>query len=85
MATARARLGDVYPPLRPSGGGKGSDRTSIGLMNSAAYPLTPPSVAPQPIVIDSDSVIIVGHTRWKAAQRLGLENQPVISTDLYPT
>ena len=34
-------------------GGKGSDRTSIGLMNTAAYRLTPPSVVPLPIVIDS--------------------------------
>jgi len=27
----------------------------------------------QPIVVDADGVIIVGHTRYKAAQRLGLE------------
>jgi ParB-like chromosome segregation protein Spo0J len=27
----------------------------------------------QPIVVDSDGVIIVGHTRWKAAQKLGLK------------
>ncbi len=26
----------------------------------------------QPIVVDTDSVIIVGHTRLKAAQKLGL-------------
>jgi len=31
----------------------------------------------QPIVVDDDSVIIVGHTRWKAAQKLGLEQVPV--------
>jgi ParB-like chromosome segregation protein Spo0J len=31
----------------------------------------------QPIVVDSDGVIIVGHTRWKAAQKLALEKVPV--------
>ncbi len=39
----------------------------------------------QPIVVDSDGVIICGHTRWKAAQRLGLEKVPVhVATDLSP-
>ena len=37
----------------------------------------------QPIVVDSDGVIIVGHTRWKAAQKLGLEKVPVhVAKDL---
>jgi len=31
----------------------------------------------QPIVVDESGVIIVGHTRWKAAQKLGLESVPV--------
>jgi DNA modification methylase len=31
----------------------------------------------QPIVLDEKGVIIVGHTRWKAAQKLGLETVPV--------
>lgn len=39
----------------------------------------------QPIVVDSDGVIICGHTRFKAAQRLGLEQVPVhVATDLTP-
>ena len=39
----------------------------------------------QPIVVDSEGVIIVGHTRWKAAQKLGLEKVPVhVATDLTP-
>ena len=39
----------------------------------------------QPIVVDDDGVIIVGHTRWKAAQKLGLEKVPVhVATDLTP-
>jgi DNA modification methylase len=37
----------------------------------------------QPIVVDVEGVIIVGHTRWKAAQKLGLETVPVhVATDL---
>ncbi len=31
----------------------------------------------QPIVVDGEGVIIVGHTRWKAARQLGLEKVPV--------
>ncbi len=37
----------------------------------------------QPIVVDSEGVIIVGHTRWKAALKLGLKEVPVhVATDL---
>jgi ParB-like chromosome segregation protein Spo0J len=37
----------------------------------------------QPIVVDKDGVIIVGHTRYKAAQKLGLEKVPVhVAADL---
>lgn len=32
----------------------------------------------QPIVVDTDGVIIVGHTRLKAAKKLGLKTVPVI-------
>jgi DNA modification methylase len=39
----------------------------------------------QPIVVDSDGVLIAGHTRLLAAQRLGLERVPVhVATDLTP-
>jgi DNA modification methylase len=39
----------------------------------------------QPIVTDADGVIIVGHTRWKAAKKLGLAKVPVhVATDLTP-
>ena len=39
----------------------------------------------QPIVIDSDGVIVAGHTRFKAAQKLGLESAPcVVADDLSP-
>jgi DNA modification methylase len=36
----------------------------------------------QPIVVDKDSVIIVGHTRLQAAQSLGLDKVPVLVADL---
>lgn len=39
----------------------------------------------QPVVVDAEGVIIVGHTRWKAAKLLGLEKVPVhIARDLEP-
>jgi hypothetical protein len=39
----------------------------------------------QPIVVDSDGVIICGHTRYKAAQKLGIDQVPVhVATDLSP-
>src|SRR6476660_5762018 len=39
----------------------------------------------QPIVVDAEGVIIVGHTRYKAAAKLGLETAPVhVATDLTP-
>jgi DNA modification methylase len=38
-----------------------------------------------PIVIDADGLIVCGHTRWKAAQKLGIESVPVhVATDLSP-
>jgi len=38
----------------------------------------------QPIVVDRDGVIVVGHTRWKAAKKLGLAQVPVHVADLTP-
>lgn len=39
----------------------------------------------QPIVIDTESVIVCGHTRWKAAGKLGLKVVPVhVATDMSP-
>ena len=34
-----------------------------------------------PIVIDKDGVIVAGHTRWKAAKKLGLDEVPCIIAD----
>ncbi len=39
----------------------------------------------QPIVVDGDGVVVVGHTRLKAAQRLGMTEAPVhVTRDLTP-
>ena len=35
----------------------------------------------QPIVVDKNLVIIVGHTRYKASQKLGLQEVPVVVAD----
>ena len=40
----------------------------------------------QPIVVDKNGVIIAGHTRYKAAKKLGLQTVPVIvANDLTPS
>lgn len=39
----------------------------------------------QPIVVDEDMTIICGHTRWRAAKKLGLSTVPVhVAKDLTP-
>ncbi len=39
----------------------------------------------QPIVVDKDGIIIVGHTRWKAAKKLGMVEVPVhVASELTP-
>lgn len=39
----------------------------------------------QPIVVDPEGVIVVGHTRWKAAKKLGMAEVPVhVARDLEP-
>ena len=35
----------------------------------------------QPIVIDRDNVIVIGHTRYKAAKKLGLKTAPCLYAD----
>ncbi|APX72067.1 ParB N-terminal domain-containing protein [Companilactobacillus allii] len=36
----------------------------------------------QPIVVDKNNVVIAGHTRLKAAEKLGLETVPIVVADL---
>src|SRR5262245_8793461 len=39
----------------------------------------------QPIVVDTDGVIVAGHTRMKAAKKLGIKKVPVVvASDLSP-
>ncbi len=39
----------------------------------------------QPVVVDAEGIIVVGHTRYKAAVKLGLKMVPVhVATDLTP-
>jgi DNA modification methylase len=39
----------------------------------------------QPVVVDKDNVIVVGHTRWKAAKQLGMTEVPVhVAHELTP-
>lgn len=35
----------------------------------------------QPIVVDKDNVIIVGHTRYRAAKKLGMKTVPILVAD----
>lgn len=35
----------------------------------------------QPIVIDSHNIIVIGHCRWEAAKKLGIETVPCVSAD----
>ena len=36
----------------------------------------------QPIVVDGEGVVVVGHTRLRAAQKIGLDAVPVLVADL---
>ena len=38
----------------------------------------------QPILLDSEGVIVAGHTRYRAAMELGMESVPTITLDLTP-
>jgi DNA modification methylase len=58
-------------------------------INDAGVEAVPRSIGEfgfrQPIVVDADGIIVVGHTRWKAAAKLGLDKVPVhVARDLTP-
>src|SRR6267142_1756944 len=39
----------------------------------------------QPLVVDTEGMLVVGHTRWKAALKLGLTQVPVhVASELTP-
>jgi hypothetical protein len=76
------------------------DRPCLGLFGTTVpkHFLTPGQIEPDavaasirelglpwPLVVDTEGVIIVGHTRYKAALKLGLEKVPVhVAKDLSP-
>jgi DNA modification methylase len=71
------RIGDIRPyPNNP--------RTNDNAVDAVAASIREYGWR-QPIVVDSDGVIICGHTRYKAAQKLGMDQVPVhVATDLSP-
>ena len=59
-------------------------RVNDGAVDAVAASITEYGMR-QPLVVDTDGVIIVGHTRWKAAKKLGLTEVPVhVARDLEP-
>lgn len=70
-------VADVHPyPNNPRVNDSGVDAVAASLRKFGFR---------QPIVVDSDGVIICGHTRFKAAQKLGLDKVPVhVAVDLTP-
>jgi len=73
--------------LRPLGDIKpypGNPRVNDGAVDAVAESIRRFGFR-QPIVVDADGVIICGHTRWKAAQKLALVKVPVhVAKDLTP-
>jgi len=55
-------------------------------LNDAAVDAVAKSIAEfgfvQPICVDKDMVIVIGHTRFRAGNKLGLKTVPVIKLDL---
>ena len=66
-------IGDVKPyPKNPRNNDDGVDAVANSIKEFGWQ---------QPIVVDKDNVIIVGHTRYKAAKKLGMDKVPVVVAD----
>lgn len=66
-------IGDVKPyPKNPRNNDDGVDAVTNSIKEFGWQ---------QPIVVDKDNVIIVGHTRYKAAKKLGMDKVPVVVAD----
>ncbi len=61
----------------------GNPRRNEGAVTAVANSITAYGFR-QPIVVDKAGVIVVGHTRWKAAKQLGMTQVPVHVADLTP-
>src|SRR5262245_21752432 len=77
MRIALWKLSDVKPYA-------GNPRLNEGAVTAVATSIREFGFR-QPIVVDRHGVIVVGHTRYRAAQQLGLERVPVhVARDLSP-
>lgn len=73
METIMMPIGDVKPyPNNPRKNKQAIDKVAASIKEFGFQ---------QPIVVDKDYVIIVGHTRLEAAKRLKLEEVPVVVAD----
>lgn len=77
MKVRETPIGDVRPY-------PGNPRVNDGAVEAVAASLREFGWQ-QPIVVDADGTIIAGHTRYKAAKRLGMETVPVVvASELTP-
>jgi DNA modification methylase len=75
---------EIRPIDRPVAYSRNPRKVSDGAIDKVAASLKEFSFR-QPLVVDSDGVIIVGHTRLLAARKLGLREVPVhVATGLTP-
>lgn len=66
----RKRLDEIFPY-------ENNPRVNDGAVDAVANSIRDFGFL-QPIVVDRDGIIIVGHTRYRAAAKLGLEEVPVV-------
>lgn len=77
MKVRETPIGDVRPY-------PGNPRVNDGAVEAVAASLREFGWQ-QPIVVDADGTIIAGHTRYKAAKRLGMDTVPVVvASELTP-
>lgn len=70
MQVQNININDVKPyPNNPRDNSKSVDKVANSISQYGFQ---------QPIVVDKDMVVIVGHTRLKAAEKLGLKEVPVV-------
>lgn len=70
MEIVQKRLEDIFPY-------ENNPRVNDGAVDAVANSIRDFGFL-QPIVVDRDGIIIVGHTRYRAAAKLGLEEVPVV-------
>ncbi len=84
MVAIQANLRVKYAPIADVRPYEGNPRHNDGAVEAVANSIREFGWK-QPIVVDADGTIVVGHTRWKAAKRLGMDEVPVVvASDLTP-